>query len=140
MKRPILEPSSIKRERLPDEREWSEGYVSIPPDLAVEVTSHNDVIYELEEKVEEYLRAGVRLIWLIYPEVRVIQVVRADGSGYRLRAGAKLTGEDVLPGFGCPVANLFPASGRTPLRGSFVKPHDSASRRRMLLFVHLLLF
>src|SRR5208283_58881 len=80
------------------------GYVTIPPDIAIEVTSPNDVIYELEEKVEEYLRAGVRLIWLIHPEVRVIQVIRGDGSGYRLRAGDELSGEDVVPGFRCPVA------------------------------------
>jgi Uma2 family endonuclease len=102
--------SFIRRERLPSEAEWSEGYVTIPPDIAIEVTSPNDVIYELEEKVEEYLRAGGRLIWLIYPEVRVIQVIRNDGSGYRLRAGDELSGEDVVPGFRCPVASLFPAS------------------------------
>jgi Uma2 family endonuclease len=87
--------------------------VTIPPDIAIEVTSPNDVIYELEEKVEEYLRAGVRLIWLIHPEVRVIQVIRGDGSGYRLRAGDELSGEDVVPGFRCPVASLFPAAWPT---------------------------
>ncbi len=102
--------SFIARGRLPSEAEWSEGYVTVPPDLAVEVTSPSDVIYELEEKVEEYLRAGVRLIWIIYPEVRVIQVIRGDGSGYRLRAGDELTGDDVVPGFRCPVASLFPAT------------------------------
>jgi Uma2 family endonuclease len=100
--------SFITRERLPSEARWPEGYVTIPPDLAVEVTSPSDVIYELEEKVEEYRRAGIRLIWVIHPEVRVIQVIRGDGSGYRLRAGDELTGEDVLPGFRCPVASLFP--------------------------------
>jgi hypothetical protein len=40
----------------------------------------------------------------------VIQVIRADGSGYRLRAGDELTGDDVLPGFRCAVGSLFPAS------------------------------
>jgi Uma2 family endonuclease len=105
--------SFIARERLPSEAEWSEGYVTIPPDLAVEVTSPTDGVYDLEEKVEEYLRAGVRLIWVIYPEVRVIQVIRADGSGYRLRAGDELSGEDVVPGFRCPVGGLFPATQPT---------------------------
>jgi len=102
--------SFIARERLPSEAEWSEGYVTIPPDLAVEVTSPTDGVYDLEEKVEEYLRAGVRLIWVIYPEVRVIQVIRGDGSGYRLRAGDELSGEDVVPGFCCAVGSLFPAT------------------------------
>jgi Uma2 family endonuclease len=84
--------------------------VTIAPDLVVEVTSPSDGIYDLEEKVEEFLRVGVRLIWLIYPEVRVIQVIRSDGSGYRLRARDELSGEDLLPEFRCSVASLFPAT------------------------------
>lgn len=102
--------SFIARDRLPSEEQWSEGYVTIPPDLAIEVTSPNDEVYELEAKVEEYLRAGVRLIWIIHPEVQAIQVIRADGSGLRIRSGGELSGEDVLPGFRCPVASLFPAA------------------------------
>jgi Uma2 family endonuclease len=102
--------SFIARGRLPGEAQWSEGYLTIPPDLAVEVTSPSDVVYDLEEKVEEYLRAGVRLVWVIHPEVHAIQVIRGDGSGYRLRAGDELSGEEVVPGFRCPVASLFPAA------------------------------
>ena len=102
--------SFIARDRLPPQELWSEGYVTIPPDLAVEVTSPTDEVYDLEEKVEEYLRAGVRLIWVIHPEVRAIQVIRADGSGLRIRSGGELSGEDVVPGFRCPVDDLFPAA------------------------------
>jgi hypothetical protein len=40
----------------------------------------------------------------------VIEVIHGDGSGYRLRAGDELSGEDVVPGFRCPVASLFPAT------------------------------
>jgi Uma2 family endonuclease len=101
--------SFIARERLPSESQWSEGYVTIPPDLAVEVTSPSDEVYDLEEKVEEYLRAGVQLIWVIHPEIRVIQVIRGDRSGSRLQVGDELSGEDVVPGFRCPVASVFPA-------------------------------
>ena len=86
--------------------------MTIPPDLAVEITSPSDVVYQLEEKVEEYLRAGVRLIWGIHPEIQVIDVMRGDGSTSRLRVGANLLGDDVLPGFRCPVASLFPALPR----------------------------
>ncbi len=60
-------------------------------------------------KGTEYLRAGVRLVWVIYPEVHAIQVIHGDGSGYRLRAGDELSGEEVVPGFRCQVASLFPA-------------------------------
>jgi hypothetical protein len=50
------------------------------------------------------------LIWVIHPEVRAIQVIRADGSGLRIRSGGELSGEDVVPGFRCPVDALFPAA------------------------------
>jgi Uma2 family endonuclease len=106
--------SFVSLDRLPSEAHWSDGYVTIPPDLAVEVTSPTDTVYELEEKVEEYLRAGVRLVWVVHPEVQAIQVIRSDGSGYRLRAGDELSGEEVVPGFRCSVASLFPA----PLPGN----------------------
>jgi Uma2 family endonuclease len=100
--------SFIVRERLPSRDHWSDGFVTIPPDLAVEVVSPNDVVAKLEKKVEEYIRAGVRLIWVIHPETQVVQVVRGDGTGYRLRAQDDLTGEDVIPGFRCRVSDLFP--------------------------------
>ena len=114
VRRPDL--SFISLARLPKEPQWSEGYVTIPPDLAVEITSPSDVVYELEEKVEEYLCAGVRLIWVIHPEIQVIDVMRGDGSTSRLRVGANLLGDDVLPGFRCPVASLFPAPATTGAR------------------------
>jgi len=111
VRRPDL--SFIRQGRLPKEPQWSEGYVTIPPDLAVEVTSPSDAVYDLEEKVEEYLRAGVRLIWVIHPEVQAIEVMRGDGSVSRLRAGDELSGEDVMPGFRCAVVSLFPAAALT---------------------------
>jgi Uma2 family endonuclease len=100
--------SFIARHRLPAPEQWSVGYITIPPDLALEITSPTDEVYDLEEKIEEYLRAGVRLIWVIHPEVRVVEVFRADGSTSRIRSGGELSGEDVVPGFRCPVDALFP--------------------------------
>jgi Uma2 family endonuclease len=116
----------MERGRLPSEAQWSEGYVTIPPDLAVEVTSPSDEVYELEEKVEEYLRAGVRLIWVIHPEVRVIQVIRGDGSGHRLRSSDELSGEDVVPGFRCPVASVFPPPTSLPTDTDTASPETTA--------------
>jgi hypothetical protein len=54
--------------------------------------------------LDRLIRAGVRSIWVIHPEIRVIPIFRADGSGSRLRSG-----EDVVPDFRCPVDTLFPA-------------------------------
>ncbi len=79
-----------------------------PPDLAVEVVSPNDLYYEVEEKVQEYLNAGVSLVWVIDPEVRVVRVHRADSTAAYLTENDELSGEDVLPGFRCRVRSLFP--------------------------------
>jgi Uma2 family endonuclease len=103
----------IRKERYPWEQLSADGYTTIPPDLAVEVVSPNDLASEIEEKVEEYLRAGVRLVWVIHPETRVVQVIRGDGTGNRLRAQDELSGEDVVPGFRCRVADVFPIPSHT---------------------------
>jgi Uma2 family endonuclease len=102
--------SFIAASRLPSQEERAEGYVTIPPDLAVEVVSSNDYVYELENKVEEYIRAGVKLVWVVNPVTRIVDVLRADGSVSRLRAGDELSGEEILPGFRCRVDDLFPTS------------------------------
>ncbi|HUG89933.1 MAG TPA: Uma2 family endonuclease [Planctomycetaceae bacterium] len=86
------------------------GHVRIPPDLAAEVVSPNDLYTSLDEKVEEYREAGVRLIWVINPGTRTVVVHRADGTTSRLTENDELFGEDVLPGFRCRVGDLFPSA------------------------------
>ena len=85
-----------------------DGVIEIAPDLAVEVVSPGDNARELEEKVAEYLDAGIRLIWVIYPETRSAYVFRSGGGALRLDADDALSGEDVLPGFTLPLEALFP--------------------------------
>src|SRR5262249_3516105 len=64
-----------------------EGHCRIAPDLAVEVVSPNDTYSEVEEKVQEYLRAGVRLVWVVDPPTKSVRVHRPDGSdAYRREA------------------------------------------------------
>jgi Uma2 family endonuclease len=111
-------PDSTRKIRMPDvsflnksrmpEGLTSDGYIYISPDLAVEVVSPNDLAYEVESKVVEYLDAGVLLVWVIDPEARTIRIHRHDGSTSWLREDGELTGEDVLPGFRCRVAAIFP--------------------------------
>jgi Uma2 family endonuclease len=99
--------SFIRTERLTDEV-LSAGDCPIPPDLAVEVVSPNDSVPELNLKIEEYLRAGVKLVWVVDPEIRTLDIYRSDGTTQRLRENDQLTGEDVVPGFSCQVALLLP--------------------------------
>lgn len=87
---------------------FDRGYCPIAPDLAVEVISPGDLAREVSEKIEEYLDAGVRLIWIVDPEARIVDIYRPDGSNRRLRGNDILDGDAVLPGFQQPVSNLFP--------------------------------
>ncbi len=100
--------SFIRIERMPA-GPTSEGYAHIPPDLAVEVVSPNDLWHELQAKVEEYLAAGVLLVWVIDPETRTMHVYRRDGTVSLLREGDEVSGEDVVPGFRCELTSIFPA-------------------------------
>jgi Uma2 family endonuclease len=83
------------------------GNLRIAPDLAVEVISPNDLYEEVEEKVGEYRQAGVKLIWIISPEAKTVLVRRLDRTCAELDETGTLSGEDVIPGFSCPVAELF---------------------------------
>lgn len=87
------------------------GHCPIAPDLAVEVISPKDLAYEIEEKVAEYLAAGVPLVWVVHPPTKTVRVHRSRssprGSVSELNESDSLDGEDVLPGFTCPVKELF---------------------------------
>lgn len=84
-----------------------QGHILIPPDLAVESVSPNDTYDEVDIKVGEYLSVGVRLVWIMSPATQTILVRRPNKTCTVLDVTDALSGEDVLPGFTCPVADLF---------------------------------
>ena len=98
--------SFIRTGRLPDD-EPPEGHCRIAPDIVLESVSPNDTAPEIEEKVGEWLAAGVRLVWVLYPNTQRIYVHKPGRTLTRLGPEDVLTGEDVLPGFKCPVAEVF---------------------------------
>lgn len=77
------------------------------PDLIVEVLSPDQNVRLFLARITFYLRHGVRLVWVIDPEDRVITVYRPDADPRDLRSGDTLDGADVLPGFTVPVADIF---------------------------------
>lgn len=85
-----------------------EGFLEIPPDLAVEVVSPTDYYREVEEKAEEYLDAGVSVVWVINPSNRSVRIFRRDTVPVQLGSNDDLTAEEIMPGFRCRVADLFP--------------------------------
>jgi Uma2 family endonuclease len=98
--------SFIRRGRLPNDVP-PDGHVRIPPDLALEVVSPSNMAEDLMQKIEDYLQAGVRMIWVVFPKSRTILVFRPDHSVSMLKPENELSGEDVIPGFSCRVAELF---------------------------------
>lgn len=92
------------RERLP---ELPDRFTEVPPDLAVEVVSPRDTHREVVEKALHFLDHGVRLVWVVDPEDRIVMVYRSRHEVRILRETDELSGEDVLPGFSCGVSELF---------------------------------
>ena len=80
---------------------------SIPPDLAIEVVSPSDVQSRIVEKALAYLDAGTRLVWVLEPVSKTVTIYRAETDIEILTHEDTLTGEEVVPGFSCPVAHLF---------------------------------
>lgn len=94
----------ISKTRLP-ERPYN-GFAPIPPDLAVEVVSPTDDRNDLLKKVANYLAAGV-LVWVVYPDERVVRVFAPGQPVQTLGMDGVLDGGDVLPGFTLPVTKIF---------------------------------
>jgi Uma2 family endonuclease len=78
-----------------------------PPILAVEVLSPKDVLEEVEEKVSEYLAAGVKLVWLVNPYRRTVTVFRPDAEPQLFNVTQEVSGDPHLPGFKAAVAAIF---------------------------------
>ena len=106
----IPDASYVARERVPEDG-IPEGFWPIAPDLAVEVVSPHDRAEDIHGKVREYLAAGTRLVWVLWPRSRAVTVHDAGGETRELDAADELDGGDVLPGFRVRVADLL-AVGR----------------------------
>jgi Uma2 family endonuclease len=91
--------------------EVESDWVDTPPVLTVEVVSPTDRMSEVNEKIAEYLKAGVKVVWLADPESKTLTVYRADRGHAVLKIGDDLLGGDELPGFTCKVADFFRLPG-----------------------------
>jgi len=77
------------------------------PVLAVEVLSPSDKQEEIDEKVEEYLAAGVALVWVVNPRFRTVTVFRADAEPELFNVRQELSADPHLPGFRVAVKDIF---------------------------------
>ncbi len=99
----------VSRERcrqspLPKEGDWD-----VVPDLAVEVVSPTNDATELEEKLVEYFRFGVRQVWVLHPEHRRLYVHESLRKVSVLNEDDSISGGNLFPGLSLPLAELFAA-------------------------------
>ena len=91
-------------------RRSKEGYLETIPELVVEVRSKNDTYEEVESKAEEYLDAGVRIVWSLDPYSKTVSIFEREKSTLVLTVNETLTADGVIPELAVPVAKLFPDS------------------------------
>ena len=94
----------ISTARLPENKRQASP---VAPDLAVEVVSPTDIQYRVIEKAFAYLDAGTRLVWIVEPVGKTVTVYRSKTDIKTLTSEDTLSGEDVVEGFSCQVAQLF---------------------------------
>lgn len=98
--------SFVRTERLPAGG-IDGGFLKVAPDLAVEILSPSEKAWELDEKIEDYQTAGTPLIWVVHPGRRTVRVITLDAAPRLVHEKETLDGGNVIPGFACPVSDLF---------------------------------
>jgi Uma2 family endonuclease len=101
----------VSAARIPEDGE-PEGIWPLAPDLAVEIISPNDLWEKVTSKMQEYFAAGVRQVWLISPEHRIVIIHHSPTQTTILTEADELVSEDLLPGFRCRVSELFQPPAR----------------------------
>ena len=98
----------VRTDRLPP-REQRRSYSPVVPDLAVEIRSPSNTVQELAAKVADYLRTGVRLVWVVDLDTQTVTVHTPDTATAPLTLSVhdEITGAAMLPEFRCPVAAFF---------------------------------
>jgi Uma2 family endonuclease len=86
----------------------------VVPDLVIEVVSPTNSASEIVEKLDEYFRAGVRVVWVIYPIQSRVHVWESPKGARVLAVGEELDGGEELPRFRLSLAELFEDEAETP--------------------------
>jgi Uma2 family endonuclease len=91
--------------------ELSQRYATDIPTLIVEVLSPRDRLGEINRRIGQYLKRGVPLVWVLDPDAHTVSVGRPGKEMYTLDETEELTGDNILPEWRCPVADIFTLPG-----------------------------
>jgi Uma2 family endonuclease len=103
----IPDVAYVSWDRVPGGRVPAEPIAGFAPDLAVEVLSRSNTDAEMARKRREYFGAGVRVVWLVDPEGRLVTVYTGPDESAVLAEGETLEGGVLLPGLQLPLRELF---------------------------------
>jgi len=96
----------IRQERVPS-LEARQHIMEVIPDLVVEILSKSDTIEEISDKIDDWLGAGVRMLWIVDPFRRTVTIYQPGCDPMLLGAHGVLEGDPVIPEFRCPVTEIF---------------------------------
>jgi Uma2 family endonuclease len=100
--------SFMAKERLQGLDDLPDGFLEGAPDIAVEILSPSNTVAEIHGKIVEYFENGARLVWVIHPQEQYVLVYRSSQEPDRLlKSTDSLDGEEIVPDFTLPIAELF---------------------------------
>jgi Uma2 family endonuclease len=103
----IPDVSFVSWARLPQRHIPRQPIPDLVPDLAVEVLSAGNTPREMDQKLQEYFAAGVRLVWYVLPDHQEVHIYTAPDQREVITADDNLYGGEVLPGFILPIRRLL---------------------------------
>jgi Uma2 family endonuclease len=77
------------------------------PDLAIEVLSPSNTPAEISERLADFFASGTQIAWIIHTEEQFVEICHSPVQRRIAGSGAFLDGDQLLPGFQYPIADLF---------------------------------
>jgi Uma2 family endonuclease len=96
----------LRQDRVPS-LEARQHILEVIPDLVVEILSKSDTIEAISDKIDDWLQAGVQMLWIVDPFRRTVTMYQPGRDPSLLGEHGTLVGDPVIPGFRCPVAEIF---------------------------------
>jgi Uma2 family endonuclease len=97
----------IRQERVPP-LQARQHIMEVLPDLVVEILSKSDTIEEVNDKIDDWLNSGVQMLWVVDPFRRTVTIYQPRHDPILLGEHGVLDGDPIIPGFRCPVTEIFP--------------------------------
>jgi len=109
----IPDVAFVSWKRFPKSKRERGAIPTVAPDLVLEVLSKGNTRREMARKLDEYFRAGVRLVWYVDPKSRTVRVYTSPEDSVLLSEDQPLDGGNVLPGFTLSIRDWFAEAERT---------------------------